>query len=40
MKMANKNYDCKYFLATGTNEEEQSILNEILNSEFKQKCIP
>ena len=40
MKMANKNYDCKYFLATGTKEEEQSILNEILNSEFKQKCIP
>ena len=39
MKMASKNYDCKYFLATGTKEEEQSILNEILNSEFNQKCI-
>ena len=27
-------------LATGTNEEEQNILNEILNSEFKERCIP
>ena len=34
MKMATKEYDCKFFLATGTNEEEQIILNQILNSEF------
>ena len=40
MKMVSENYDCKYFLATGTNEDEQNILNEILNSEFKEKCIP
>ena len=40
MKMAIKKYNCKFFLATGTNEEEQIILNEILNSEFKEKCVP
>jgi len=39
MKMAIKKYNCKFFLATGTNEEEQIILNEILNSEFKEKCV-
>ena len=40
MRMSVKEYDCKFFLATGTNEEEQDILNEILNSEFKEKCLP
>ena len=40
MKMAIKEYDCKFFLATGTNEEEQIILNEILNSEFQERCVP
>ena len=40
MKMSIKNYNCKFFLATGTNVEEQNILNEILNSEFKERCIP
>lgn len=40
MKMAIKKYNCKFFLATGTNEEEQIILNEILNSEFKERCVP
>ena len=30
----------KFFLATGKNEEEQKILNEILNSKFKENCIP
>ena len=39
MKMATKENDCKFFLATGTNEEEQIILNEILNSEFKERCV-
>ena len=38
--MVSKEYDCKFFLATGTNEEEQIILNEILNSEFKERCVP
>jgi len=40
MKMSSKENDCKFFLATGSNEEEQNILNEILNSEFKERCIP
>jgi len=40
MKMLKEEYDCKFFLATGTNQEEQNILNEILNSEFKEKCTP
>ena len=40
MKMTIKERDCKFFLATGTNQEEQDILNEILNSEFKERCIP
>jgi heptosyltransferase-2 len=30
----------KFFLATGKNDDEQRILNEILNSKFKDKCIP
>ncbi len=40
MKMLKEEYDCKFFLATGTNQEEQNILNEILNSEFKERCTP
>ena len=31
---------CKFFLATGKNEDEQKILNQIMSSEFKEKCIP
>jgi len=38
MKMSNKENNCKFFLATGTNKEEQIILNEILNSEFRERC--
>ena len=30
----------KFFLATGKNNEEQKILNEIFNSKFKENCIP
>jgi heptosyltransferase-2 len=29
----------KFFLATGKNDDEQRILNEILNSKFKNQCI-
>ena len=32
--------NCKFFLATGKNYEEQIILNDILNSKFKNFCIP
>ena len=38
MKLSSAEYDCKYFLATGKDEEEQKILNKILQSEFKNKC--
>jgi len=30
----------KFFLATGKKDDEQKILNEILSSKFKDKCIP
>ena len=30
----------KFFLATGKKNDEQIILNQILNSKFKDKCIP
>ena len=33
-------YKCRFFLATGKNKEEQEILKEILNTEFKHKCVP
>tara|TARA_A100001011_G_scaffold164338_1_gene172980 strand:- start:662 stop:1627 length:966 start_codon:yes stop_codon:yes gene_type:complete len=39
MKLCNENYDCKFFLATGKKNEEQKILNEILKSEFKDRCV-
>jgi len=38
MRLISQKYNCKFFLATGKNESEQEILNEILNSEFKDKC--
>jgi len=31
---------CKFFLATGKDNEEQIILDEILHSKFKNLCIP
>jgi len=31
---------CSFFLATGKNQEEQIILREILESKFKNNCIP
>ena len=31
--------NCKFFLATGNNSEEQKILDEILKSKFKNICI-
>ena len=31
---------CNFFLATGKNNEEQKILNEILNSNYKKYCVP
>ena len=31
---------CKFFLATGKNDDEQKILFEIYNTKFKDKCFP
>ena len=31
---------CKFFLATGKNNEEQIILNEIIDSKFNKLCTP
>ena len=38
MNFATQKYKCKFFLATGKNEEEQKILQEILNTKYKDKC--
>ena len=40
MEMIIKEYDCKFFLATGIKSEEQLILNQILKSEYNKKCVP
>ena len=40
MEKINNLKKCKFFLATGTNEQEQIILNEIMNSKLKDKCFP
>tara|TARA_B100000963_G_scaffold137962_1_gene120057 strand:+ start:1 stop:936 length:936 start_codon:yes stop_codon:yes gene_type:complete len=40
MEKIEKYNKCKFFLATGKNEEEQKILSEIYNSKFKKKCYP
>ena len=39
MKYCSESFDCRFFLATGQKQEEQKILDEILKSEFKNKCI-
>ena len=38
MNLAVQKYKCKFFLATGKDTEEQIILNDILNSKFKDQC--
>ena len=40
IRLISNAYKCRFFLATGKNKEEQEILKEILNTEFKDKCIP
>jgi len=40
MRLITKKYKCKFFLATGKNNQEQEILKEILSSEFKDDCYP
>ena len=38
MKLATQKYNCRFFLATGKDAEEQKILFEILNSSYKNMC--
>ena len=38
IKLTLNEYDCKFFLATGQEEEEQKILKEIISS-CKEKCV-
>ena len=40
MKLVAKKNKCRFFLATGKNIEEQKILNEILDSQYKDRCTP
>ena len=40
MEKINQIRICKFFLATGKNDEEQKILNEIMKSKLRDKCIP
>ena len=40
MRLITQKYKCKFFLATGKNNQEQEILKEILSSEFKDECYP
>ena len=40
MEKINSIRKCKFFLATGLKAEEQVILNEIMNSKFKNYCVP
>ena len=39
IKLCNDKLRCKFFLAAGANEIEDKIVNQILNSEFKSKCV-
>jgi len=38
MRLITQKYKCKFFLATGKNIQEQKILKEILDTEFKNEC--
>jgi len=40
MHLISNTYRCIFFLATGKDKEEQEILKEILNTEFKDRCVP
>ena len=40
IKMMSEKKKCKFFLATGKNNDEQLILNEILKSKYKDLCVP
>tara|TARA_B100000579_G_scaffold133132_1_gene107624 strand:- start:423 stop:1382 length:960 start_codon:yes stop_codon:yes gene_type:complete len=40
MHMVIDKFDSRFFLATGKNNEEQVILNQIMESDFKDRCEP
>ena len=40
MEKISKIKKCKFYLATGKNSDEQIILNEILQSKYKDACLP
>ena len=40
MHLISNVYKCRFFLATGKDKEEQKILKEILDTKFKDKCVP
>ena len=40
MEYCSSKYNCRFFLATGNNDDEQVILKQIMQSEFKEKCVP
>ena len=39
IKLSNNKLRCKFFLVAGSNEVEEKIINQILDSEYKNKCI-
>ena len=39
MNFCSNKFKCKFFLAAGSNEAEEKIINKILNSKHKDKCI-
>ena len=40
MRLITQKHKCRFFLATGKSMEEQKILHEILDTEYKDKCTP
>jgi len=38
MKLCSKQSKCRFFLAAGSNESENKIIKEIMNSDFKNQC--
>ena len=38
MHLITQKYKCKFFLATGKNNQEQEILKEIISTKFKNEC--
>jgi len=38
MRLITQKYKCKFFLATGKSNQEQEILKEMLDTEFKNEC--